>query len=185
MKKLSRIRLGVLTLGILGVTVAGAIASPASAPPIEVPPQAIVVPMRVVGIDSVVAAEYQRKVAASRGFQLASSTTPVPADIRTADCGSSYLFLDAIPRGFTIRTGFSLVQPAVSYSWAVDLYGPSGFRETWGEPRYGSPTWDGLRNRTGLRPGEYRGLVTAPAHAVLQDGRICQSLGPADTKPVF
>jgi hypothetical protein len=105
-------------------------------------------------------------------------------DIRYGNCGSSYLYLDPLPRGLAMRTGFSVNGLAISYSWAVDVYGPSGYRVNWGGGLAFRASWAGTNNRTGLRPGAYSGLVTTGT-ALLADGRICTATGPAASRVVF
>jgi len=117
-------------------------------------------------------------------IQAMFSARLTPTDVRTGPCGSSYLLLDPIPRGFRIRTGFSVVEPVASYSWAVDGYGPKGFRTTFTGGASGAHV-DLVRNVGELRPGEYRVMVTTPSHVVLSNGNICQSMNPAESKPVF
>lgn len=108
-----------------------------------------------------------------------------PQNVVGGSCGSSYLFLDPRPRGFFIRTGFSVIAPAIGYSWAVDGYGPTGFRATWGGGLLFRTTWDGTASRGNLSPGFYNAIVSSPAYAQLADGRICSSAHPTDSKPVF
>ncbi len=162
------------------LAVVGALLSPAVAlaatQPVPTPPTAPsvinVTEMTVTGFDAATARKY-------------GHSAVQPQNVVGGNCGSSYLFLDPRPRVFFIRTGFSLTTPAVSYSWAVDGFGPTGFRATWDGGLFFRTTWDGTASRGNLAPGFYNAIVSSPSYALLANGLICSSAHPTDAKPVF
>lgn len=129
-------------------------------------------PMTVTGFDPATAAKY--------GYP-----TVRPLNVVPGDCGSSYLFLDGQPHGLKVRTGFDVFTPAAGYSWAVDVYGKSGFRKTWSGVLNSARSWDGTATQGSLATGTYRGIVTSPAWALLRDGTICSAGAPWEEQLVF
>jgi hypothetical protein len=138
---------------------------------------------------------FDADVAAAHGYEI--KTLPdgtratvkqgdaTPSNTVNGDCGSSYLYLDPRPHGYAVRTGFHVIHRAVSYSWAVDVYGPTGKRFTWGGGLRFRNDWSGTASSGAVRAGEYFGLASSPTYAILWDGSICTSGHPFASVVVF
>lgn len=100
------------------------------------------------------------------------------------NCGTSYITLKENSRGHpvAISTGFTVVGPAVRYSWSASVVGPNydhRYNESGG--LLFSTSWDGgYQSSQNEAVGFYLALVDAAvSQATLLDGRICISGGPA------
>lgn len=106
-------------------------------------------------------------------------------DTVRGDCGYSWIQIaDKKPGNhpLTMKTGFHVNKPAISYSWATDTFNHTGFKKPWGAAGTlaDRSAWaGGFRTIRNYRHGDYVGLVyAAKSWAVLNNGDVCVSGGP-------
>jgi hypothetical protein len=101
-------------------------------------------------------------------------------------CGSSWLYLSGGNNEYRTATGFSVVNIAVLFGWWVDVWGPYGFyrQHSWGSG-YFSSSWATSPWFPVDDSGYYTAQVNGGSYAVLIDGRVCTSLGPASSTSVY
>lgn len=127
----------------------------------------ITTPMTVVGFDA--------RTAVAHGFAATPQATV------GGDCGTSFVTVSRPgSHEYQVRTGFTVDLPAISYSWAVDTYGNTPRRDTWGGGLFFKRSWAAQgKLQTSARNGNYTSIVTSPDYALLADGDICSSGHPA------
>ncbi len=96
--------------------------------------------------------------------------------------------LDVGALQYRVDTGFSVVSPAVSYSWSVLVTGDGGYygkNHTWGGGLLLRTTWTGSAGGTiGSSQAGWFSAYTCGAK-VLANGLTCQSLHPTDLQPIY
>jgi hypothetical protein len=183
MRLLCRVAL-LVTLITAGVVVPAVGPAGATEPP-QAPPVAVIrTTLQVVGFDARLAEEAGYSVrtdAHGRQYLVGRDQTAVAESYGRVygDCGWSEVYISKRGMGYSINTGFGVNRPAVRYQWAVDVYGPQGWRKTWGGGLLFRREWHGTANHGVSRRGRYTALVTSPSYAVLNNGAICQSLHPS------
>lgn len=100
------------------------------------------------------------------------------------NCGSSFIELANKGDGSPLHllTGFTVILPAVDYSWHGGVSGPSSFKYTinFGGALAFDESWEGQHTTTNNWPhGTWSGAVSQASYADLDDGDICYSGGPA------
>jgi hypothetical protein len=121
------------------------------------------------------------------GQSAASPGTVSPMGVVSGTCGTAYLYLtNPSSLTYTVRNGFSLVSPAISYSWSSTVTGP-GYA-------YTKPSSGGLALRTSwvdewsrTIAASQRGSFFASAHGttIMANGGACQSAIPTDISDIF
>lgn len=101
------------------------------------------------------------------------------------NCGSSYITLSEKPNGYPVamRTGFTVVAPAIGYDWSASISGPDYFYnyESGGFLAFDSSWNGGHQSSANEAEGFYFAAVDpAGSDAVLWDGTVCYSGGPTD-----
>jgi glutamyl endopeptidase len=109
-----------------------------------------------------------------------------PNGVVTGDCGSSYVYVQDKANDHPVRmtTGFSVVLPAIAYSWLAQVTGPNYnyTYESSGDLAFDS-TWNGSHDSTlDYTEGIYSAAVSPDSFAELLTGDICFSLAPTDTE---
>jgi hypothetical protein len=109
-----------------------------------------------------------------------------PAGVVSGNCGSSYITLSEKANGYPVamQTGFTVVEPAIDYSWNADINGPGNYfygYEAGGALALDS-SWEGTYDSPANEPeGIYSALVSPDlSEATLWDGTVCTSGGPTD-----
>jgi hypothetical protein len=129
-------------------------------------------PMVIVGVDAAVAKQH--------GYELAGR----PDNTVGGSCGTSYVYLNGSYRRFDFTTGFTINSdraPAVEYYWHVHVTGPS-YSHTF---PYGGNlalrhSWHSSGSASVGRSGNYTASVnSADSFAILANGSVCHSAGPA------
>jgi hypothetical protein len=105
-------------------------------------------------------------------------------DTVTGNCGSSFIELANKSNGAPLHmlTGFTVILPAVDYSWHGGVSGPSSFKYTinFGGVLALRTTWEGQHSTIANWPhGTWAGAISQTSYADLDDGDICYSGGPA------
>lgn len=154
-------------------------------------------PMQITGFDKSVAAEhgyeiktgpdgkeYSLKIGATRG-QAPNAVTP--ENVVSGNCGSSWLWYDAIGGSAAqINTGFNLTQPATSYWWLVTIDDGGGHSaQTWSGGLFFRNRWGVTRTVRNMTHGASGAKVSTASSAILWDGAVCTSGGPADFTWVY
>jgi hypothetical protein len=192
LKSLSAVAIGAAAVGTLALTTPASAVAPASQAPSDSTspsPRAHTevhrAGMTVTGFDMHVARQhgYRLQIMPDGTKKLVNATTgqAAPSGTVGGGCGTSSVYIQsyATKKGFSISTGFHVVQTAIGFGWHVDTYGPEGFRDHWGHPIF-SHSWHGAASHDVSRGGKYEALVTSPAYAILIDGAICSSNHPSD-----
>jgi hypothetical protein len=100
------------------------------------------------------------------------------------NCGSSFIELANKSNGSPLHmlTGFTVILPAIDYSWHGGVSGPSNFKYTinFGGGLAFRTSWEGQHSTTNNWPhGTWSGAISQTSYADLDDGDICYSGGPA------
>jgi DNA/RNA non-specific endonuclease len=103
----------------------------------------------------------------------------------SGNCGSSFITLSEKPNGYPVamRTGFTVVEPAIGYDWSASVIGPDYFYdyENGGFLDFDSSWEGGHQSSENRAEGLYFAAVDpAGSDAVLLDGTVCFSGGPTD-----
>jgi hypothetical protein len=119
--------------------------------------------------------------------QARSATVVSPDSTVYGNCGSSYVQIDYKSNGKPVHmdTGFSVIDPAVDYSWRVTEAGSSGTGYNYSYHASGSlanrSTWHGQHSSGDNYPSAaYEATVVTGSFAELNTGAICYSGSPSD-----
>lgn len=140
----------------------------------EAEPTRIEVPMVVTG----------KAVATDNGYSV-EPLTGVEAAQQNDNCGTSYVDIEPRSGGFDLYTGFTVIVPAISYSWSARVLGPAYDDGTfWGGGLLNRSRWDGQwLGRQVDFSGDYSAL--ADGFAILNNGLVCSSTNPTDATYIF
>lgn len=110
-----------------------------------------------------------------------------PMGTVTGNCGSSSVFLtNPSILKYHVDTGFYVVTPAISYSWAVQVTGPGYLKNhTWGGGLLFRSTWTGTADANISQNQAGAFYAYASGSATLANGIICQSLHPTDLEYIY
>jgi hypothetical protein len=150
----------------------------------------VTVPMKIVGFDAAVAKAHGyviRTDAQGRQYSVKAGAAAIPGNRVYGNCGDSWLYEIAVGNhAVDIRTGFDVNTPAVAFYWKYWMHDRGGtsshddggglaFRNTWeADDRWGA-----------LTPGPANAWVDSGSDAILDDGSVCVTAGPADSTTIY
>lgn len=155
----------------------------------------VTVPMKIVGFDAAVAKAHGyaiRTDAQGRQYSVkaGAAANAAPDDRVYGNCGDSWLYEFAVGNhAVDLETGFDVNTPAVAYWWRYwmhDLGGTTShtyaggldFRNTWDNGPAGQ-RWGALT------PGPANAWVDSGSDAILDNGDVCATAGPADSTTIY
>lgn len=152
----------------------------------------VTVPMKIVGFDEAVAKAHGyviRTDAQGRQYSVkaGAAANPTPDNRVYGNCGDSWLYELAVGNhAVDIRTGFDVNTPAVAYWWKYwmrDLGGTSS--HTFAGGLAFRNTWDDDSRWGALTPGPANAWVDSGSDAILDNGDVCVTAGPADSTTIY
>jgi hypothetical protein len=109
---------------------------------------------------------------------------PLLYDESVGDCGTSFINITTKSNGYMVfrATGFTVVLPAIYFSWSYGLQGPSypAITFKFSDPLDFDSSWANRVSSAYNYPnGTWSGAVSQTSYADLDNGDICYSGGPA------
>lgn len=113
---------------------------------------------------------------------------PTPMGTVSSSCGTSSVFLaNPLDLKYKLDTGWAVISPAISYSWAVLVTGPGGYSKThkWGGGLLMRSTWAAsvVASISASQRGDFRAYASGTV--LFANGFTCRSTNPTDIEYIL